>query len=140
MNCEIHACFIDYQKAFDRIQHNKLIEILKRTGPDDKDIRIISNLYWNQTAFLRVNGKESRTIKIQRGVRQGCIMSPILFNLYSEQIFKEALDELDAGILVNEDRLNNIRYADDTVVFADSPEALQEIMDRVVTVSRKYGL
>lgn len=81
----------------------------------------------------------SNVIEIQCGVRQGCILSPLLFNLYSEQIFKEALEELDAGILVNGERLNNLRYADDTVAFADSPEALQKIMDRVVATSMKYG-
>lgn len=140
VNCDIFACFIDYQKAFDRVQHGKLIKILQQLGLGGKDRRIITNLYWNQVAHVRVEGDVSEELEIRRGVRQGCVLSPLLFNVYSEKIFEEALYELDEGILVNGERLNNIRYADDTVVFADSMEGLQRLMDRVVESSSKYGL
>jgi Reverse transcriptase (RNA-dependent DNA polymerase) len=140
MNCDVYACFIDYQRAFDNVQHEKLANILKRIGIDDRDLRIIMNLYWNQTASVRVDGENTEEVTIQRGVRQGCVLSPLLFNLYSEEIFREALDGQHEGILVNGECLNNIRYADDTVVFADSLQSLQDMMNRVTKKSEEYGL
>ncbi|KAI5707563.1 hypothetical protein M8J77_011831 [Diaphorina citri] len=117
-----------------------MIKILKKTGIDDKDLKIITNLYWNQSATIRVDGEQTEAIKIERGVRQGCILSPLLFNIYSEQIFKEALEEVDEGIPLNGERLNNIRYADDTIVFSDSLEGLQSLVNKIAAVSAKYGL
>ena len=73
-------------------------------------------------------------------MRHGYILSPILFNIYSECIFREALEDSEAGILVNGQRLNNIRYADDTVVFTDNPADLQHLMSRIARVSQQYGL
>ncbi|KAI5708046.1 hypothetical protein M8J77_015361 [Diaphorina citri] len=140
VNCDVYSCLIDYQKAFDRVQHEHMIKILKKTGVDDKDLKIITNLYWNQSATIRVDGEQTEAIKIERGVRQGCILSPLLFNIYSEQIFKEALEEVDEGIPLNGERLNNIRYADDTIVFSDSLEGLQSLVNKIAAVSAKYGL
>lgn len=140
MDVNIYACFIDYQKAFDRIQHHKMIDILKNARLDDKDLRIITKLYWNQTASVRLEGGNTDEIRILRGVRQGCVLSSLLFNLYAEQIFNEALENIEAGILINGEKLNNIRYADDTVVFADTLEGLQELIDKITTSSQKYGL
>ena len=73
-------------------------------------------------------------------MRHGCILSPILFNIYLEFIFREAFEDFEAGILVNGQRLNNIRYADDTVVFTDNPADLQHLMSRIAGVSQQYGL
>lgn len=140
MNVDVYACFIDYRKAFDRVQHHKMVEILKDLGLDDKDLRIIVNLYWNQSACVNVEGERTDEVKIRRGVRQGCVLSPLLFNVYSERIFREALEGAEMGIMVNGERLNNIRYADDTVMFADNPRGLQALMDRVIVCSRRYGL
>lgn len=140
VNCNVFACLIDYQKAFDRVKHDKMIDILKNTGIDSKDLKIITNLYWNQTAVLKIEGEHTDEVKILRGVRQGCILSPILFNLYSEHIFREALDNMDEGIPINGIRLNNIRYADDTIMFADTIEGLQKLMNKITEVSSSYGL
>lgn len=141
MNCNIFACFIDYEKAFDRVQHEKMMEVLRNTGMDDKDLRIIRNLYWNQTATVKINVEEqTNELNILRGVRQGCILSPLIFNLYSEEVFKEAFDGADMGILLNGERLNNIRYADDTVIFADNMNSLQQLINRINDVSNQYGL
>lgn len=140
VNCNVFACLIDYQKAFDRVKHDKMIDILKNMGIDSKDLKIITNLYWNQTAVLKIEGEHTDEVKILRGVRQGCILSPILFNLYSEHIFREALDNMDEGIPINGIRLNNIRYADDTIMFADTIEGLQKLMNKITEVSSSYGL
>ena len=84
----VYACFIDYEKAFDRVQHEKLMKILKDVGLDDRDLKIIANLYWNQTAQIKVDQQMSDGVRIKRGVRQGCILSPLLFNIYSNKIFE----------------------------------------------------
>ena len=85
-------CFIDYEKAFDKVQHNKLVQMLRRLDIDQKDIRCIENLYWNQLAAVRFDNEVTKAQKILRGVRQGCVLSPLLFNIYSENIFQEALE------------------------------------------------
>lgn len=111
----ICLCFIDYEKAFDRVQHHKLISILREMDIDQKDIRCIENLYWNQTAQIKVDGEVLNTVKICRGVRQGYVLSSLLFNIYSENIFREASEGVERGIKVNGVWINNIRYADDAV-------------------------
>lgn len=141
VNCDIFACFIDYKKAFDRVQHAKMIEVLQKTGIDTKDLKIIRNLYWNQVSSVRLDGECTNDVNFLRGIKQGCILSPVLFNLYSEYIFREALQNMDEhGIILNGERINNIRYADDTVIFTDSISSLQALMDNVTRVSREYGL
>lgn len=140
VSCDVFACLIDYKKAFDRVRHDQMIDVLKKTGMDGKDLRIIANLYWNQSAVLRVDGEHTEQVKILRGVRQGCVISPLIFNLYSEHIFKEALKEIEEGISINGLRLNNLRYADDTIVFADTLEGLQKLMDKITETSKQYGL
>ena len=91
---ELCVCFIDWQKAFDRVNWTKLMQILKRTGMDWSERRLISKLYMDQRVKVRLDRGETRSVQIGRGVRQGCCLSPILFNLYSECLTKEALDGL----------------------------------------------
>lgn len=140
MNKDIFLCFIDYEKAFDRVQHEKLLELLQRVGLDNRDVRIIANLYWGQNANVRVGEALSAKVPIQRGVRQGCVLSPMLFNLYSEAILSEALEGFKQGIVVNGEVINNMRYADDTALIASSCEDLQLLLNRVHAVSSEYGL
>uniref|UniRef100_A0A8D8SHV0 Craniofacial development protein 2 n=1 Tax=Cacopsylla melanoneura TaxID=428564 RepID=A0A8D8SHV0_9HEMI len=140
VNSNVFACLIDYKKAFDRVKHEMMVEILKQIGTDARTINIITNLYWNQTAVLKIDGEHTDEVQILRGVRQGCVLSPILFNLYSEHIFREALNDMDEGIPINGIRLNNLRYADDTIMLADTIEGLQKLMTKIAEVSSSYGL
>jgi hypothetical protein len=140
MKKDIYACFIDYEKAFDRVQHEKLIKILQRIGLDYRDIRIIVNLYWNQKAAVSVEDSLSADIQIRRGVRQGCVLSPMLFNIYSEAILAEALNDTMEGIVINGEVINNVRYADDTVLLADSITDLQTLLEKVNVASNGKGL
>lgn len=133
-------CFIDYEKAFDKVKHDKLITILQNIGLDSRDINIIKNLYWNQTAYVQSNCSRNESIKIMKGVRQGCVLSPLLFNLYSETIFQQALEDIGRGIKINGKVLNNIRFADDTVVMANNIDDLQLLVDRIQEVSSEFGL
>ena len=135
---DVYICFIDYEKAFDRVKHEKLCEILKVIGMDGKDIRIIAKLYWEQVAVVRTQKGNSRNIKIRKGVRQGCVLSPYLFNLLTEMIFRE-LDP-DWGVSIGGKRMSNLRYADDTALTADSESDLQNIVDKVNGVGKEFGM
>ena len=101
MDKDVFLCFIDYEKAFDRVRHQPMLVLLQRIGLDNREIRIIANLYWKHRANVRVGDALSEEVSIKRGVRQGCVLSPMLFNIYSEAILSEALDGFDRGIIVN---------------------------------------
>jgi len=88
------VCLIDWQKAFGRVNWTKLMQILKRTGIDWRERRLISKMYMDQRVKVRLDRGDTRFVQIGRGVRQRCCLSPILFNLYSEYLTKEALDVL----------------------------------------------
>ena len=105
---------------------------------DGKDLRLLRNLYWDQTATVRVDNELSGWAKIQRGVRQGCVLSPDLFSLYSETILRHLND--CSGISVGGRLINNIRYADDTVLIATSEEDLQKLLDIMIAESESFGL
>ena len=135
---DLYICFIDYFKAFDKVKHEKLFEMLNQLDIDGKDLRVLRNLYWDQTAAVRVGGELSEYTNIKRGVRQGCVMSPDLFNLYSEVILRN-LDGSE-GLKANGENLNNLRYADDTSLLAGSEEDLQRLLNIVVEESEKLGL
>ena len=134
----IFVCFIDYSKAFDRIHHEKLIKCLEEIGLDGKDIRIISHLYWEQKATIRSGKNYSSYIDIKRGVRQGCVLSPCLFNIYTEKIFKQ-MEEMP-GLNICGQIINNIRYADDTVLLADNEQELQNLIEQINNRSKMFGL
>ena len=131
-------CFIDYEKAFDRVYHQEVMKTLQKTTIDGKDLRIIQSLYWDQIASVRIEGGQSDEFPIQRGVRQGCILSPKLFNLYTENIFEE-VDEIE-GVKIGGININNLRYADDTALLAESEAQLQKILDEVRIRSENLGL
>jgi len=139
VNKKVYACFVDYQKAFDRINHEKLLKIMKIAGIPDLERKLITSLYWNQYAVIRTADGNSRRICIRRGVRQGCIISPILFNLYTEYMMKEIQDEIK-GISVGGQNFTNLRYADDAVFVSDEEVELQTIITRVTEVCEQYGM
>ena len=108
-------CFIDYCKAFGCVDHNKLWKILKEMGIPEHRTRILRNLNEGQEATFRTGHGITDWFKIGKGVRQGCILSPCLFNLYAEYIMQNPrLDETQAGIKIARRNTNNLRYADDS--------------------------
>ena len=110
----IYFCCIDNIKAFDCVDHNKLWKILKEMGILDHLTCLLRNLYAGQEATVRTEHGIIDWFQIRKGVRQGCILSPCLFNLYAEYIMQNArLDEAQAGIKIAERNINNLRYADD---------------------------
>ena len=115
------------ERCIDKVRHEKLLNILEHLDIDRKDLRVIRNLYWDQSAAVRIGGELSEYTLIKRGVRQGCVMSPDFFNIYSEMILRNL--ENYPGVKINGENINNIRYADDTVLIADSEEDLQRLLD-----------
>ena len=122
-------CFIDYEKTFDCVYHERIMQCLDHIDMDWNDKWVIEKLYWQQMATVRFGDEYSEFFPIKRGVQQGFILSPKLFNLHTEKIFNES-DELP-GCVVGGENLNNFRYVDDTALLAESESALQDIMDVV---------
>ena len=137
----IYFCFIDYAKAFDCADHNKLWKILKEMGIPDHLTCLLRNLYAGQEATVRTGHGTTDWLQIKKGVCQGCILSPCLFNLYPEYITQNArLDEAQAGIKIAGRNINNLRYADDTTLMAESEEELKSLLMKVKEESEKVGL
>ena len=134
-------CFIDYAKAFDYVDHNKLLKILKEMGIPGHLICLLRNLYAGQEATVRTGHGTIDWFQIGKGVRQGCILSPCLFNLYAEYIMRNArLDESQTEIKIAGRNINNLRYADDTTLMAESEEELKCFLMRVKEEGEKAGL
>uniref|UniRef100_A0A8B9YZP6 RNA-directed DNA polymerase n=1 Tax=Bos mutus grunniens TaxID=30521 RepID=A0A8B9YZP6_BOSMU len=137
----IYFCFIDYAKAFDCVDHNIVWKILKEMGIPDHLICLLRNLYAGQDATVRTGHGTTDWFQIGKGVRQGCILSPCLFNLYAEYIMRNAgLEETQAGIKTARRNINNLRYADDTTLMAESEEDLKSLLMKVKVESEKVGL
>ena len=135
-----NICFIDYAKASDCVNHNKLWKILKEMGIPDHLTCLLRSLYTGQEATVRTGCGARDRFQIRKGVRQGCILSPCLFNLYAEYIMQNSgLDEAQAGIKIARRNINNFRYADDTTLMAESKE-LKSLLMKVKEESEKAGL
>ena len=125
----IYFCFIDYAKAFDCMDHNKLWKILKEMGITDYLTCLLRNLYSGQEATVRTGHGTTNWFQIGKGVHQGCIFLSCLFNLYAEYIMRNTgLDEAQAGIKIARRNINNLRYADDTTLIAESEEELKSLL------------
>ena len=137
----IYFCFIDYAKAFDSVDHNKLWKILKQLGIPDHLTCLLRILYVGQEARVGTGHGTKDWFQIGKGVHQGCILSPCLFNLYAEYIMRNAgLEEAQAGIKIAGRNTNHLRYADDTTLMAESEEELKSLLMKVKEKNEKSGL
>ena len=128
----IYFSFIVYAKAFDCVDHNKLWKIMKEIGISDHLSCLLRNLYAGQEATVSTGHGTVDWFQIGKGVRQGCILSPCLFNLYAEYIMRNSgLEEAQAGIKIARRNINNLRYADDTTLMAESKEELKSLLLKV---------
>ena len=135
-----YFCFIDYAKAFAVwITINR--KILKEMGIPDHLTYLLRNLYRDQEATVRTEHGTTDWYQIGKGVCQGCILSPCLFNLYAEYIMRNAgLEEAQAGIKIARRNIDHLRYADDTALIAESEEELKSLLMKVKEESEKVGL
>ena len=135
-----NLCFIDCAKGFDCVDHNKLWTILKEKGMPDLLICLLRNLYAVQEATVRTGHGTTDWFQIGKGVCQDCIVSPCLFNLYAEYIMRNTgLEEAQAGIKITRRNINNLRYADDTTVMAESEEEIKSLLKKVKEENEKLA-
>ena len=135
-----YFCFINYAKAFDCVDHNQLWKILKEMGIPDHLTCLLRNLYAGQEATVTTGHGTTDWFQIGKGVHQGYILSPCLFNLYAKYIMRNpGLEEAQAGIKIARRNINNLRYADDTTLMAESEE-LKSLLMNVKKESEKAGL
>ena len=128
----IYFCFIDYAKAFDCMDHNKPWKILQEMGIPDQLTCLLRNLYAGQEATVRTGHGTTDWFQVGNGVRQGCILSPYLFNFYAEYIMLNVgLEEAQAGIKIAGRNINNLGYADDSTLMAESEEELESLLMKV---------
>ena len=137
----IYFCFIDYTKAFDCVDHNKLWKILTEMGIPDHLTCLLRNLYAGQEATVRTGHGTTHWFQIGKGECQSCILSPCLFNLYAVYIMRNiGLEEAQTGIKIAGRNINNLRYADDSMFMAESEEELKSLLMKVKEESGKVGL
>ena len=135
----IYFCFIDYAKAFDCVDHNKLWKILREMEIPDHLTCLLRILYEGQEAIVRTGHGTTDWFQIGKGLCQGCLLSPWLFNFYAEYIMRNAGLE-EAGIKIAGRNINNLRYADDTTLLAESEEELKSLLMKVKEESENVGL
>ena len=131
----VYICFIDFEKAFDRVNWPKMMTVLKEISVDRRDRRLIADLYMKQEMVVRVDGSNSEPGVVGRGVRQGCLMSPVLFSMYTESMMKEAMDGIRAGIKVGGKLVKDVRFADNQGMVAGTQKGLQKIIDALQGVA-----
>ena len=137
----IYFCFIDYAKTFDYVDHNKLWKILKKMGIPDHLTCLLRNLYAGEEATVRSKHETMDWFQIGKEVPQGCTLSPCLFNLHAEYVIGNVrLDEAQAGIKIVGRNINNLRYADDTTLMAESEVELKSLLMKVKGESEKASL
>ena len=117
-----------------------MLEILKNIGVDWRDRRLIMNLYMNQTSVVKIQQELSEEGEIGRGVRQGCCMSPLLFNIYAEAMMLEAMEGVEEGVKIGGNLLKDVRFADDQGMISGSESGLQKIMDALNSTATEYDM
>ena len=136
----LYFCFIDFTKAFDMVQHGQLCLTKLDMGFPPQLVQLLRNLYKQQRAAVRTDNITSDWFRVKKGVRQGCNISPCLFNILAEQVMRKALDGFTGGFRIGGRVISNLRYADDILLIATSPEELQELVSRVEAAADEYSL
>ena len=137
----IYFCFIEYAKDFDYVDHNKLWKIIKELGLPNYLTCFLRNLYAGQEATVKTGRRTMDWFQVGKGIHQGCILLPCLFNLYAGYIMRNAgLEEAQAGIKVARRNINNLRYAVDSTLMVESEEKLKTFLMKVKEESEKVSL
>ena len=135
---DIYASFIDYSKAFDTVRHEPLNDLLKAIDVDSHDAQLLAYLFWKQKAAVRHNGEISAWMSIKQGVHHGCVASPHFFAMYTEMIMTSLEDK--GGFRIGGRVINNLTYADDTMILSETQHELHHLIDIVVQESEQKGL
>ena len=138
-NKELYCAFLDIEKAYDTVDRNILYEILKRIGLGKKTINIIKSLYRNTQMNFNWKGIEIENVKSDRGLRQGCTLSPLLFALYIEELTRR-IKNTKGGIDINKDKLKILLFADDIILLAENKEELQNLLNEIHKYSTETNM
>jgi hypothetical protein len=132
-------CFVDFQKAFDRVDHCKLISILQDREVPIREKELLIEIYAEQVGYMKEDERRMHPIKIGRGVRQGCALSPILYNTYADHVVKNLCPTIgiETGYMK---KINRLAYADDTVLMAESIEDLEVLIDEMSRLGKEYNI
>ena len=133
-------CFIDYAKAFDCVRWQNMLDVLIEMGTPPHLAYLVESLYAESSARVRVETSCSKPLKPQRGVRQGCILSPKLFNIYGERIIRKATEDWNGGVSIGGRKICNLRYADHTTLIASNESEMAEMFKRIEAESLRLGL
>ena len=143
-NVDLYMCFIDYSKAFDCVSHEKLWKVLNDMGFPKREIHLIKELYRGQQSAVRTSCGTTEWFRVEKGVRQGCILSPYLFNAYTEAIMRQVEEDGERGDFqepnIQGHRIKDLRYADDTTLMSNSNNGLEKLTNSVKTHSEAYDL
>ena len=139
-NQPLYFCFIDFTKAFDMVKHDQLWLVMLEMGFPPHLVQLLRNLYSQQRAAVRTANRISKWFRVKKGVRQGCNLSPCLFNILAEQVMRKALQGFNGGFKIGGRVINNLRYADDIVLLTTSKEDMQELVNRVDQTAREYNM
>ena len=144
VNHDLRICFIDYSKAFDCVRHNALWNILSRMGFGHTITSLIKELYDGQQSAVKLECGTTEWFPVEKGVRQGGVLSPYLFSLYTEDIMRQVQDDrrkqMFDAIKVNGEEVYELRYADDTALISDSNVGIEHLIHTVKDYSEKKGL
>ena len=127
---KVYMAFLDIEKAYDKVNRSILWKVLERCGMSEKIVNIIKSMYVNTRGKYALGELETDWVKSVKGVRQGCILSPLLFGLYTEEL-SVRVNKCNKGVRVGDSRLNVLLYADDIVVMSESSEDLQDVLNVV---------
>ena len=136
----LYMCFMDYAKAFDCVSQRKLWETMAQIGFPVHIIQLVANLYNEQESVVRTTNGDTEWFNIERGVRQGCVISPGLYNIYSGHIMRCVLEEHHDGITIGGRRETNLRFADDTALLCTSKEELVALLKKVKEASKSQNI
>ena len=136
----LYCCYIDYQKAFDTVSQEGLWKAMEHLGYPSKIVHLLQALYKTSKSSVRVNQELTDWFPTHTGVRQGCILSPQLFNILLELVLRLAIEDVEVGIEIQGKIINNLRFADDIVLLASSENDLQLLVDKVQEWSKKFSL
>ncbi|CAH2233881.1 jg18186 [Pararge aegeria aegeria] len=138
-NKPTYICFVDFSKAFDSVKWSKLWNVLLSMGTPKRLVHLLRRLYDNGTASVRTDDVLSEAFHLSAGVRQGCIVSPLLFNTYTELIMRITLEDWTDGVTFGGYKISNLRYAD-TTLFATTACHMEQLLRKMECVSQDFGL
>ena len=136
---KLYTCFIDFKKAFDSVWHEGLLRKLENKGINGKFLEIIRNIYKRNSCAIKINGKITNYIPYNKGVQQGNPLSPLLFNLYINDIFQSIANK-DTVTLDDSNHLNALMYTDDSILISTTKDGLQHSLDSLQAYCEKWKL